>query len=215
MKKWSMKCFISITTFMALAILPITKCNAQADEIQQLLLNIEKLTQFKKILKDMQKGYEMLTVGYNEVRKISQGNFALHRAFLDGLSLVNPSIKKYKKVTDIINCQIAIVREYKSSLSRFKNSGWLNEGELNYIGKVYNNVMNQSLKNLDQLFMVITKNDLKMNDAERLSAIDKISDDMNDKYMFLRSFNSNASLLSLQRARDKKESIHVKDYFTR
>ena len=33
---------------------------AQSDEVQQLLLNIEKLAQFKKILKNMKNGYQII-----------------------------------------------------------------------------------------------------------------------------------------------------------
>ena len=34
-----------------------------------------------------------------------QGNFNLHKAFLDGLMMVSPAVKKYKRVADIITLQ--------------------------------------------------------------------------------------------------------------
>jgi hypothetical protein len=58
---------------------------AQSDEVQQLLLNIEKLAQFKKILKNMKNGYQIIFKGYTAVKDTSQGNFNLHKTFLDGL----------------------------------------------------------------------------------------------------------------------------------
>ena len=61
------------------------RASAQSAEIQQLLLNVEKLTQFKQILSDMKKGYQILEGGYNTIKDISEGNFSLHKAFLDGL----------------------------------------------------------------------------------------------------------------------------------
>ena len=68
---------------------------AQSDEVQQLLLNIEKLAQFKKILKNMKNGYQIIFKGYTAVKDISQGNFNLHKTFLDGLMQVSPAVKKY------------------------------------------------------------------------------------------------------------------------
>ena len=56
---------------------------AQSTEIQQLLLNVEKLAQLKKILSNMKKGYEIVSNGYNTIKDISKGNFNLHEAFLD------------------------------------------------------------------------------------------------------------------------------------
>ncbi|MFK4985512.1 hypothetical protein ACI4B7_27170, partial [Klebsiella pneumoniae] len=72
--------------------------NAQSDEVQQLLLNIEKLAQFKKILKNMKNGYQIIFKGYTAVKDISQGNFNLHKTFLDGLMQVSPAVKKYKRI---------------------------------------------------------------------------------------------------------------------
>ncbi|MFX9630904.1 hypothetical protein ABTO69_20345, partial [Acinetobacter baumannii] len=60
------------------------KGKAQSDEVQQLLLNVEKLAQFKKILQNMYDGYKLLHKGYTAVKNISEGNFSLHKTFLDG-----------------------------------------------------------------------------------------------------------------------------------
>ena len=45
---------------------------AQSTEIQQLLLNVEKLAQLKKILSNMKKGYEIVSNGYNTIKDISK-----------------------------------------------------------------------------------------------------------------------------------------------
>ena len=69
----------------------------------------------------------------------------------------------------------------------------LNPDELLYIGQVYGNLFNQSLKGLDDLTLILTANKLRMSDAERLAGIDKIYDGMQDKLQFLRSFNNRAN----------------------
>src|SRR5665213_3444521 len=123
------------------------KAHAQSQELQQLALDIEKLTQFKQILADMKKGYEILSGGYNTIRDISQGNFNLHREFLDGLLAVSPAVAKYAKIADIIAMQLQLVREYKSAWQRFKGNNTFTAGEVTYIGNVYSNLFKESLKN--------------------------------------------------------------------
>ena len=182
------------------------KALAQTDEIAQLLLNVEKLAQFEQILSDMKKGYEILSGGYNTIKDLSQGNFSLHKTFLDALMEVSPTVKHYKRVADIINYQVILIKEYKSAFNRFKRDNNFNQQELAYLGRVYKNLFKQSLDNLDDLVTIITANQLRMSDDERLEAIDRIFADMQDKLLFLRHFNNNTTVLALQRAKEKNDA---------
>ncbi|MBS0027072.1 TerB family tellurite resistance protein [Chitinophaga sp. 2R12] len=186
------------------------RVNAQAKEIAQLALNIEKLAQFRQILSDLKKGYEILSGGYNTIKNISQGNFQLHKLFLDGLMEVNPAIKKYSRVADIIDDQVSIVKEYKKAFQYAKSSGIFTVGEIEYMGRVYSRLFDGSLQNLDDLITVITASNLRMSDEERLSAIDKVYSEMEDKLVFLRQFNSSNSVMALQRMKEQKEVDRMK-----
>lgn len=172
----------------------------QSQEVQQLLLNVEKLDQLKKILKDMKKGYTLISNGYNTVRNLSQGNFNLHRIFLDGLMQVSPAVRKYKKVADIVSGQMILVRQYKSAYRRFLHSGNFRPDELQYIARIYDRLLKQSVDNLDDLLTVVTAGRLRMSDQERLAAIDQIYLELQQKLVFLNKFNTSTSLLSLQRS---------------
>ena len=178
---------------------------AQKTEIQQLLLDIQKLAQLKGILNDMYKGYQVVSKGYETIKNISEGNFNLHQVFLDGLLAVSPAVQNYKRIADIINDQILIVKEYKNAFNRFKMDANFTIDEITYLGKVYSNLFNTSLKDIDELIMVITASKLRMSDDERLSSIDKIFAGMQDKLTFLRYFNNNTTLLSVQRAKEKND----------
>lgn len=178
---------------------------AQSEEVQQLLLNIEKLSQFRKILKNMKDGYQIIFKGYTAVKDISQGNFNLHKTFLDGLMQVSPAVKKYKRIADIISYQLRIAKEYKLAFNRFKEEKQFTIEEIDYLGKVYSNLFNESLKSLDELAMVVTSGKLRMSDDERLQAIDKIYLTVEEQYSFLKEFTNNTNLLSLQRKAEKAE----------
>lgn len=175
---------------------------AQSTEAQQLLLNVEKLAQLKKILSNMKKGYEIVSTGYNTIKDISQGNFNLHDAFLNALLQVSPTVRQYKRVADIISCQSQIVKEYRSAFNRFKSTNLFNSSEITYMEDVYKNLFNKSLQNLDEFGMVLTAGKLRMSDDERIAAIDRIYKDISDKLVFLRSFNNEGSVLAVQRGRE-------------
>ncbi len=182
------------------------KVQAQSAEVQQLLLNVEKLTQFKQILSDMKKGYQTLSTGYGLVKNISQGNFSLHETFLNGLYLVSPEVRKYQRIGDILRLQSGMVSEYKAAFGRFKNGGRFSVAEIGYLEKVYGQLLKLSLLNLEELAMVVTSGQLRMSDEERLKAIDRLFLEMEDRVVFLRDFNQRTSLLAFQR---EKESVEI------
>jgi len=179
--------------------------SAQKAEIEQLLLNVEKLAQFKQILKDMKKGYDVVFKGYNSIKDISEGNFDLHKRFLDGLMAVNPELSKYRRVTDIIRYQGYLLSEYRAAYRRFVSGGRFSPQEIDYINKVYHNLFDRSIENLDELAMVLTANKLRMSDEERLTAIDRIYTDMEEKLVYLRSFNKRTGALDSKREMEIKE----------
>jgi hypothetical protein len=175
---------------------------AQSVEVQQLLLNVEKLAQLKKILSNMKTGYQIVSGGYNTIKDISKGNFNLHQTFLDGLMQVSPAVRKYRRIGEIIYMQGQLVKEYKSAFRRFEASNLFNANEITYIKNVYANLFNKSLQNLEELAMVVTSGKLRMSDDERLNAIDRIFNDAGDKLVFLRTFNKENNVLAIQRGRE-------------
>ncbi len=184
------------------------RASAQSAEIQQLVLNIEKLSQFKKILSDMKKGYELLSGGYNTVKSMSEGNFSLHKTFLDALLQVSPAVKNYKRIGDIAHFQLLLVKESRNGLNRFVNSGSFSPQETAYFEKVYGNLLQQSLRNLDELLMVVKADKLRMSDDERLQAVDGLYLQMQEKLLFLRSFNKETSVRALQRVKETAD-VHA------
>jgi hypothetical protein len=75
------------------------------------------------------------------------------------------------------------------------------------------NLFKISINNLDELTIVVTANNLRMSDDERLAAIDRIYNDMKDKLMFLRHFNNNTTILAVQRAREKNDAVTMRKIY--
>ena len=174
----------------------------QTQEATQLLLNYEKLKQLEEILDNMYKGYKILSQGYNRIRDIAEGNYKLHQVFLDGLFAVNPAVRNYKRIPMIISYQALLMTEYKRAYKRFSDDPNLTTQEIQYLESVCAYLVKQSVKNLEELTMIVTASKLRMSDDERMKAIDRIFFDMENKLSFLRYFNNSTQLLAIQRAKE-------------
>ncbi|GAA4430828.1 hypothetical protein GCM10023091_00610 [Ravibacter arvi] len=182
------------------------KASAQAQEIAQLVLNVQKLNQLKSILEDLEKGYEIVIKGYTTIKNLAEGNFKLHDLFLAELLKVSPTVRNYYKVVEITDMQLRLVKEYKTAFQRFRSGNRFTTDELDYIARVYAKLLGQSLRNLDELLMTVTDNKLRASDDERLKAIDQVHARMQEKLVFLRDFNRNVSVLAVQRAKAAHEA---------
>jgi hypothetical protein len=208
-----MKTAVKILIPCLLMFFACLKANAQTFEIQQLILDVNKLAQLKSIYKDLVKGYDILSKGYGAVKDISEGNFDLHKLFLDDLLEVSPAVQKYQMVADIINSELQIMSEYDNAYSRFKQDNNFSPDEILYIGKVYSKLIDESVKGLSDLTTIITDGLLRASDDERLNQIDKLAAEMTDRLHFLRYFNNNRTVLALQRAREKNDVNTIKNIY--
>jgi predicted DNA-binding protein YlxM (UPF0122 family) len=161
-----------------------TKIRAQAAEIEQLLLNVEKLAQLKQVLSDMKKSYEVLYKGYAAVQNIAEGNFNLHETFINGLLEVSPTVKKYRRVVDILTMQQQLLKEYKSAYLSVKASGTFS---------------------LQEIANVLTTGTYRMIDDQRITKIDEIYTALQDQLSFLGDFNAKNQLLILSRKKEQKD----------
>lgn len=211
MKK-QLKVMIACCLFLT-GLFKASSCLAQGQEMQQLLLDIEKLTQMKSILSDMKTGYQIYQQGYGTISSLSKGNFNLHNSYITGLMAVNPAVRKYGRVAEIISMQASLVSEYKRHSKLFQQSGSFSVTELSYMRDVYDRLVSESLDNLEELANVVTANKLRMSDAERIRAIDRLYATCSDKLQFLRSFNNQGISLSLQRSKDAADVRMLKQLY--
>ncbi len=177
---------------------------AQTHEASQLVLNFEKLNQLRQLLKDMQRGYEVLDKGYSSVRDITEGNFNLHRTFLDGLLEISPGIREYHRLGRLIQNQQRLVGEYRSGTRRLGELWGFAPGELAGLATRYSRIYRLSLRNLEELALLLTAGSLRMDDFERLEAIDRLDGEMERLLVFLRKTNRETGALERMRYRSRE-----------
>ena len=181
------------------------KVQSQDAEVVQLLLNVEKLEQLRGIYSNMLNGYQILTQGYNSIRDLSQGNFTLHKVFMDGLAQVNPNVRNYNRVGEIVRLQALIMQNYRRTFRQFTDSGVYTMEELDYLSAVYQNLFKLSLRNLDEVILLITSGSLTMSDKERIQSIDRIHSETDSMFRFLLTFNKDVKLLGHKRVKQKAD----------
>lgn len=133
-----------------------------------------------------------------------------YEQYYDELSKVKSAISGYKRVKDIMEKQVKIVDEYKRAFALFKQDEHFTEKEIGYMFRVYTGIVDESLKNLDQLFLVVGTLGTEMTDGKRLEIINRVAVSIDENLNDLRDFNSQNVRLSIQRSKDEREIDAVK-----
>ncbi|HUQ67578.1 MAG TPA: hypothetical protein VM101_15555 [Flavitalea sp.] len=164
---------------------------------------IEQILAFKTYIGNVQQGYSIANKGLNTIKDIKNGDFNLHDNFFKSLNTVNPQVKKYSKIAAIIAMQISIAKHVHNTIRDCRKTKQLTNTELDYLQKVFNNVLDECAKNLNNLIALITDGEQQMKDDERIKQIDKLYIDMQEKQVFVQSFSNSAKKLSVQRRNDR------------
>jgi len=171
---------------------------------------LEQIAALQTYIGYAQKGYSLATKGLNTIQDIKHGDYTLHHNFFTSLTAVNPRIKTYSKVAAIVAMQISIASHIHAVIKDCKKAKQLTSAELDYLQQVFNNLLDDCGKNLDELIALITDGGQQMKDDERIKRIDKLYVDMQDKQVFAQSFSHSAKGLSVQRRKDKYDIEIIK-----
>ena len=172
---------------------------------------LQQIVASKVYLESAQKGYSIANKGLNTIRSVKDDDFNLHSDFFGSLRTVNPAIKNFARVGDIIDLQVKIIKRTKRAINRAKEMNQFTPGDINYCRFVFENLLEDCLKNMDEVFRVITDGELTMKDDERLKHIDTLYADMQKKVSFCASFSNEMDVLSIQRMREQMEVKRSKD----
>jgi len=152
-----------------------------------------------------QKGYKIAKEGLNTIGGFTRGEFNLHTDYFNSLKSVNPEVRRYVKVAEIIALQVKIIQNYNRTYRQLNSSDAFSGDELAYIGRVYSRLLDDCDKTLDELITITTDGKLEMKDDERIERIDKLYLDMKDKFTFSQSFSNDAKSLAASRLKDKSD----------
>jgi len=153
----------------------------------------------------VEKGYAITKNGLTAIHNIKKGDFSLHDEYFTSLKNVNPKIKLYWKVADIIALQVKIIQGYHQQKNALRQSRQLTPDEISYCNRVFINLLDGCTNIIDQLILLVIDGSLQMKDDERIKRIDALHAEMKDKYVFAQHFTNEANELAIQRFIDAND----------
>lgn len=136
-----------------------------------------------------------------------------YRKYYEELAKVKSLIAYYQRIKEITVKQGKLVAEYKRVWELFKQDENFTAAELEYMASVYAGMLEESVKNVDLISMIIKSFTTQMGDAKRLEIINHAADEVEKNYDDLRLFNQQNMLLSLQRAKTEHDMEAVKKLY--
>jgi hypothetical protein len=183
--------------------------------IKAIDLKIQRLQNKTIWLQNAQKKIENILskLKLDEISDWTQKQKDLYKDYYEELMKVKSIITYYQRIRDISEKQARLVDEYQRAWNLFQQDAHFNEQELDYMHKVYSGILNESLKNIDQIFLVLDSFTTQMSDARRLEIINSAADLIDTNYDDLLQFNRQNVLLSIQRAKTQGEVNAVKKFY--
>jgi hypothetical protein len=137
----------------------------------------------------------------------------LYSSYYTELWKIKSAIANYQRIKDITLKQAALVSEYKQAWNLFRQDSHFNPQELSYMQQVYSGILDASVKNLDEIMLVVSPTKTQMTDEQRLELINHASDHLDENYNDLHQFNNQGIQLSLQRSKDLNDTQSIKKLY--
>lgn len=166
----------------------------------------EQIAAFEMYAGYLKKAYDVVDEGWNVVDDIKHGDFDLHHQYFTSLNHLSEGLKGYDKTDKIVDLQLEILKVKEATDKFINDDDNIQEKERKYITQVLSSLLSKCVENLNELRLVTATDSLAMKDDERLDRIDKIYDDMQDKFVFAKHFQSEVQTLVLSRA---KETVDI------
>lgn len=178
-------------------------------------LRIQRLQNKTIWLQNAQKKIENILskVKLDEISKWTQKQRDLYKEYYQELMKVKSIITYYQRIKEITQKQTRLIEEYERAWRLFQQDRHFNVEELKYMQRVYSGILEESVKNMDQIFLILDSFTTQMSDLKRLEIINAAADQIDSNYDDLTLFNKQNILLSLQRAKNSNDINAVKKFY--
>lgn len=183
--------------------------------IKAIDLGIQRLQNKTIWLQNAQKQVEnvLSKLKLDEISAWTKKQRDLYKGYYDELQKVKSIISYYQRIKEITSKQKKLIEEYERAWNLFKQDSHFNSSELEYMEKVYTGILEESMKNIDQIFSILESFTTQMSDMKRLEIINAAADQIDSNYDDLTLFNQQNVLLSLQRAKTVNDVNKVKQFY--
>jgi hypothetical protein len=137
----------------------------------------------------------------------------LYSGYFTELWKVKTVIADFRQITAIIASQQQLIAEYKTAYAQAQHDKHFSPAEVSYIYSILSGIVNESVKNIDQITMLLESFTVQMSDGDRMRLIQHSADNIEGEIGALRAFNNHNAAISLQRATDQNDLNAVKQLY--
>jgi len=163
-----------------------------------LIQQIAALEVYKDFLK---KGYKVVKDGTGLIGDITGGEFNLHADYFGSLKSVNPDIREQSRADDMVKLRQEMLRDKDRIEKLLETKSFIAPDERTRYNSWYESIGKEADSDLEELKLLLEDGKLELDDAARISRIDKLYKDMQTRYTAQRKFS--ARLLQMVRAREQ------------
>lgn len=149
----------------------------------------------------------------NEITNWSEKQRSLYDKYYKELWKVKSTIAYYQRIKDLTLKQVAMVGQYQRAWKLFQSDKHFHPKEIVEMQRVYLGILDASLKNLEQIMLVVNPGKTQMTDQQRLETINQAGDRLDENYSDLKQYNNQNMILSLHRSKDLNEVQTIKNYY--
>lgn len=174
---------------------------------------IRQIALYRTYLGYLKKGYAISENGLTTIKKIKEGDIQLHADHFNALKKVNPAILRLSQARDILNYSEETGAMITIAAKEYAVSGMCWPTELDYVQGVRDNLLSRIDRNLSELEMIITDDQLQLTDDERLARLDSLLSTAKEQYSFSVSFSGDVHYLIRERRLEQGATNRLKKIY--
>lgn len=172
---------------------------------RQIKMYLEQIAANKVYIDYLQKGYTTVKNGLNILNTIKGGHFSLDQLFFYGLVAINPKVRQYPRVGDIMLLSAGIRQQGNELLRQLEGSGLFVASQVSYVQGVIEGLNADCTALLHDLEALLEAGNLQLSDDERIKRIDQVFAEVSDRHLFMRSWSGEITRLLTLKQRAQKD----------
>jgi hypothetical protein len=134
----------------------------------------------------------------------------LYAGYYQELWEVKNAISAYERIKQMISEEAQIASQFKQMNTALSQDKHFTAAEILSMQSILTGILNQSVNNINQIYLVINAFVTQMADADRLRIIDEAGGRIDKNFTDMQQFYSRNSLLSQERAQDANDMAATK-----
>jgi hypothetical protein len=137
----------------------------------------------------------------------------LYQNYYQELAKVKILISDYDEVKKIISQQKELLSEYNNASALFHQDAHFSGSELSAMENVYGGILQESIRNLEEVTTALTAFSTQMDDAERMLMVHHASAGIQTNLDHLRQYNNQNAIISYERAQSEQDRQTIKKLY--